>query len=112
MSLRPSAFRSPRVDGTNQTEDAMRTWCWLLIGAWSLAAAAPAAADALRAPVYFAPHAASAARAAPQACGTIPAPVRSLELTGFYRADPAQPRQRYDDVDPEALARYQKRVEG
>jgi poly(beta-D-mannuronate) lyase len=74
-------------------------------------AAGALAAEPLKAPAYFAPHA-TAARGAPQACGTIPAPVRSLELTGFYRTDPAQPRQRYDEVDPAALARYQKQVEG
>jgi poly(beta-D-mannuronate) lyase len=75
-------------------------------------ATAVLAAEPLKAPAYFAPHRPIAARTAAPPCGTIPAPVRGLELTGFYRTDTAQQRQRYDEVDPAALERYRKQVEG
>lgn len=83
----------------------------LIAGVLAVAGAAHAA-EPLRAPAYFTPPAAAAARSAPAPCGAIPAPVRGLDLTGFYRTETAAQHQRFDEVDPAALARYREQVAG
>src|SRR5277367_3624414 len=48
----------------------------------------------------------------PQACGAPPAPVRGLALTTVYRSDTDQQRAHADQIDPAALASYEKQVAG
>ena len=79
-----------------------------------LAIALPANAEpALRAPSFMQrpsdPHAAAPP---PSECGTPPAPVAGLALSSFYSSATDQQRAHYDQVDPQALARYQAQVAG
>jgi poly(beta-D-mannuronate) lyase len=79
--------------------------------ALGLAGAAPAAAAALHAPGYF-ERPSVAGAAAPRPCGMPPAPVTAVAVDVVYRHDTAQQRQNYDEIDPAALAAYQKQVAG
>ena len=92
----------------------MRPRGFLLAGmlAGALAGAASAHAEAaLRAPAYMLRPSDPQAPPA-QPCGSPPAPVRGLELKGFYRNDTAAARAKSDTVDPAALADYTRQVAG
>jgi poly(beta-D-mannuronate) lyase len=79
----------------------------------ALLIATPCLADpALRAPALMLRPSDPQSGPPPQTCGAPPAPVRSLELTSFYQSGTAAQRAHADQVDPAALASYEKQVAG
>jgi poly(beta-D-mannuronate) lyase len=85
----------------------------IVIGLVAILIASPAVADpALRAPSILLRPSDPGAGPPPQACGAPPAPIRGLALTAVYRSDTDQQRAHADQVDPAALAAYEKQVAG
>jgi len=77
-----------------------------------VAVSAAHAEPPLRAPAYMLRPSDPHAPPPSQPCGSPPAPVRGLDLSGFYKSDTAQARAKSDTVDPAALAHYNQQVAG